>query len=118
MHLATMCVFTAAKENLNREQRGNIMPKKKNLQYIGLTSVRVRTKQNERNEKCLCAQLLALRAFSLPAEGGEVKPDLRAEKAAAASGSAYTGEPAVCTSRKSERRRQFAVTHEEEMLSL
>lgn len=78
----------------------------------------MRTKRNERNEKCLCAQLLALRAFSLPAEGGEVKPDLRAEKAAAASGSAYTGEPAVCTSRKSERRCQFAVTHEEEMLSL
>lgn len=64
------------------------------------------------------ARLLALRAFSLLAEGGEVKPDLRAEKAAAASGSAYTGEPAVCTSRKSERRRQFAGATEEEIHSL
>lgn len=80
----------------------------------------MKTKQNERNEKCLVgrARPLALWPFSFPEEGGEVKPDLRAEKAAAASGSVYTREPAGRTSRKSERRRQFAVAAEEEMQSL
>lgn len=47
-----------------------------------------------------------------------MKPDLRAEIAAAASGSVYTGELAVRTSRKSERRRQFAGATEEEMQGL
>lgn len=71
----------------------------------------------EKWEKSLagCARRRALWLFfPLPAEGAEAKPDLRAEKAAAASGSIYTREPAGRTSRKSERRRQFA----EEMQSL
>lgn len=54
----------------------------------------------------LCDLFLFLR-------GWEVRPHLRAGNAAA-SGSVYAGEATVRTSRKSERRRQFAVAIEEE----
>lgn len=78
--------------------------------------MRVRRKRSERNEKRVLRDVLDYMLcdfFSLPAEGVEAKPDLRAEKAAPASGSVYTREPAGRTSRKSERRRQFAVATEE-----
>lgn len=50
------------------------------------------SESEDKAEKCLVgrARLLAVRPFSLPAEGGEVKPDLRAEKAAAAASGSCT----------------------------